>query len=111
MTNYLKVASQVQTLRGILAELRQANPKGTIKDSLAARYVLSQYHKYNTTDLQLCKQKDEVHFLAQTYLTYLQSTKNSMRIRSEYKGKGERSVQETADMVGFKLPHDPKHTK
>lgn len=108
MTNSLKLVKQVQILREILAELRNANPKGTIKDSLAARYVLSQYQKFNTTDLQICKEKEEVNYLAQTYLTYLQSTKNSLRIRSYYKGKGERSIRETADMVGFKLPHDPK---
>lgn len=108
MTNAVKIATQVQTLRGILAELRNANPRGTIKDSLAARFILSQYKKFNTTDLQLCKEKEEVHFLAQSYLTYLQSTKNTLRIRNHYKGKGERSVKETADMVGFKLPHDPK---
>ncbi|KAG7201019.1 hypothetical protein KM043_003371 [Ampulex compressa] len=29
-------------------------------------------------------------------------------IRSRYTGKGERSIKETADLVGFKLPHDPK---
>jgi len=97
-----------KTLRAILNELRFASPNGSIKDSLASQYVLSQFRKYQTTDEQLCKVKDEVYFLAQTYLCYLQSSRNYKKINDEYKGAGERTVEATAKMVGFKLPHDPK---
>lgn len=97
-----------KTLRGILNELRHASPNGCIKDSLPAKYVISQFKKYQTTDEQLCKEKDEMLFLGNTYLCYLQSSKNYKRINDEYKGVGERSVEDTAKMVGFKLPHDPK---
>jgi len=100
--------SAVKTLRTLLNELRLASPNGSIKDSLASQYVLSQFRKYQTTDEQLCKVKDEMHFLGQTYLSYLQSSRNYKRINDEYKGVGERSVADTAKMVGFKLPHDPK---
>ncbi|KAG5683669.1 hypothetical protein PVAND_012936 [Polypedilum vanderplanki] len=98
----------VKILRGILNELRQASPNGCIKDSLAAKYVISQFKKYQTTDEQLCKEKNEMLFLGNTYLCYLQSSKNYKRINDEYKGAGERTTEETARMVGFKLPHDPK---
>jgi hypothetical protein len=98
----------LKVLRGILHELRQASPNKSIKDSLAAQYVIKQFRKYQTTDEQLCKEKDEMLFLGQTYLTYLQSSKNYKRINDEYKGAGERTVEDTARMVGFKLPHDPK---
>lgn len=47
-------------------------------------------------------------FLGNTYLCYLQSSRIYKRINDEYKGAGERSVEATAKMVGFKLPHDPK---
>jgi len=97
-----------KTLRAILNELRFASPNGSIKDSLASQYVLSQFRKYQTTDEQLCKVKDEVYFLVQTYLCYLQSSRNYKKINDEYKGAGERTVEATAKMVGFKLPHDPK---
>lgn len=96
------------TLRGLLRELRLASPNGNIKESLAAKYILSQFKKYQTTDQTLCKAKEEMEFLGRTYLCYLQSRRSYEAIRIEYTGKGERSVQDTATMVGFKLPHDPK---
>ncbi|KAL7028258.1 hypothetical protein ACKWTF_005779 [Chironomus riparius] len=100
--------SGTKVLRGILNELRLASPNKCIKNSLAAKYVVSQFKKYRITDEQLCKEKDEMLFLGNTYLCYLQSSRIYQRINDEYKGAGERSVEDTAAMVGFKLPHDPK---
>jgi hypothetical protein len=97
----------VKTLRGLLSELRIASPNGSIKDSLTSQYVISQFRKYQTTDEQLCKEKDEMHFLADTYLSYLQSMRKYKSISAEYRGAGERTVEATAEMVGFKLPQDP----
>lgn len=100
--------SATKTFRGILRELRSASPNKTIKDSLPAQYVIKQFKKYQTTDEQLCKEKDEMHFLGKTYLCYLESSRKYQKINDEYKGVGERSVADTAKMVGFKLPFDPK---
>ncbi|XP_018802594.1 PREDICTED: UPF0562 protein C7orf55 homolog [Bactrocera latifrons] len=100
--------TSTKTLRSLLQELRSASPKGCIKNSLAARYILAQYKKYSTTDLQLCKARDEALFLGQTYLTYLSSLRKYNELYKDYHGRGERSVKETADLVGFKLPTDPK---
>lgn len=97
-----------KNLRSLLQELRSASPNGCIKNSLAARYILAQYKKYSTTDLQLCKAQDEALFLGQTYLTYLSSLRKYNALYKEYHGRGERSVKETANLVGFKLPTDPK---
>lgn len=97
-----------QTLRKLLNELRLASPNGHIKDNLAAKYILNQFKRHRTTDETLCKAREEMHFLGQTYACYLASKRQFEAIRSEYTGKGERSVQDTATMVGFKLPHDPK---
>lgn len=95
--------------RSIIHELRLASPNGTInKDSLVLKYITSQYRKYKTTDQQLCKAREEMQFLGNTYLCYLQSLRKQEDIQKHFKGKGERSVKDTADMVGFKLPHDPK---
>jgi hypothetical protein len=98
----------VKTFRSILNELRLVSPNGTIKDSLAAQYVITQFRKYQTTDEQLCKEKDEMLFLGQTYNCYLHSIRNLKKINDEYKGAGERTIRDTANLVGFKLPHDPK---
>jgi len=95
--------------RSLIHELRLASPNGIMnKDSLAFKYISSQYHKYKTTDQQLCKAREEMQFLGNTYLCYLRSLRKQESIQKHFTGKGERSVKETADMVGFKLPHDPK---
>ncbi|XP_065356392.1 protein FMC1 homolog [Calliphora vicina] len=100
--------SATKTLRALLQELRSASPNGCIKNSLAARYILAQYKKFSTTDQQLCKARDEALYLGQTYLTYMSSLRKYNELYKEYHGRGERTVRETADMVGFKLPSDPK---
>lgn len=98
-----------QLYRSILNELRLASPNGKLsKESDAYKYVTAQFQKYETTDEVLCKAKEEMKFLGETYLTYMRSLRKISEIQHEFKGKGERSVEETANMVGFKLPHDPK---
>ncbi|ERL92077.1 protein FMC1 homolog [Dendroctonus ponderosae] len=100
--------SKITTLRGLIQELRYAIPDSGLKDNLAFQYIVEQYRKYNTTDQQLCKAREEMDFIANSYLCYLRSSRLSRQIHDEFHGKGERSVQDTARMVGFKLPHDPK---
>ncbi|KAB0802349.1 hypothetical protein PPYR_04535 [Photinus pyralis] len=101
-------ANSIKTLRQIIHELRRAIPQGNLKDNLAIRYLFDQYRLFNMTDQQICKAKDEVLFAANTYLCYLRSSRIQQEIHNQYHGKGERSVKETANIVGFKLPHDPK---
>lgn len=78
--------SATKVLRGILKELRLISPNKNIKDSLPAQYVIDQFKKYQTTDEQLCKEKDEMLFLGKTYLSYLESSRKYKRINDEYKG-------------------------
>ncbi|XP_063891709.1 protein FMC1 homolog [Helicoverpa armigera] len=96
------------TLRQLLSELRKQGSSKKLADNQMAQYVFSQYRKYQTTDQQLCKAIDEMHFKAKTYCDYLVNSRRYKEINTEFKGKGERSVEETARMVGFKMPHDPK---
>ncbi|RZB38640.1 SRR1-like protein, partial [Asbolus verrucosus] len=103
-----RMVSKVNTLRQIISELRCALPENSLKNNLALQYILSQYRKYKTTSEQLCKAREEVEFVANTYLCYLKSSRLHQEIHAEFHGKGERSVRETANLVGFKLPHDPK---
>lgn len=98
-----------QLYRSLLNELRLSNPAGKLnKESMAYKYITDQFEKHQTTDQTLCKAKEEMRFLGETYLCYLRSQRKYTEILNDYKGNGERSVKETADMVGFKLPHDPK---
>jgi len=100
--------SGIKTLRQITHELRHTSPQGTLKDSLVLRYILDQYRKFKMTDQQVCKATEEVNFIANTYLCYLRSSRMEQEIHKLYHARGERSVRETADIVGFKLPQDPK---
>lgn len=98
-----------QLYRSLLNELRLANSTSRMhKDSLAAKYIANQFEKHQTTDEILCKAREEMKFLGETYLCYLQSLRKFNEIQRVYKGKGELNTKDTADMVGFKLPHDPK---
>lgn len=99
---------KISLLRQIISELRYTLPEGSLKNSLNLKYIINQFRKYNTTDQQLCKAKEEVEFIAKSYLCYLKSLRLEKQIFDEFHGKGERTVEETAKMVGFKLPHDPK---
>lgn len=95
--------------RAIINEIRLVSPNGVAKkDSPIMKYLSSQYRQHATTDELLCKAKEEAKFLGETYLCYLKSVRRQAEIVKEYGGKGERSVEETAGLVGFKLPHDPK---
>lgn len=102
------MAGKVSILRQLVSELRHTLPEGRLKDNLALQYILTQFKKFKTTDEQLCKARAEMEFIARTYLCYLKSSRIEQEIHNEFHGKGERTVQDTAKMVGFKLPHDPK---
>lgn len=102
------MSGNISLLRQIISELRYALPEGGLKNNLTLKYIIGQFRKYNTTDQQLCKAKEEIEYIAKTYLCYLRSSRVEKQILEEFHGKGERTVEETAKMVGFKLPHDPK---
>ncbi|KAL1402353.1 hypothetical protein pipiens_006129 [Culex pipiens pipiens] len=99
----------------ILPVLKQAHireihisSEANANDSLAAKYITAQFRKFETTEQQHCRAKEEMQFAANTYLCYLESVRKLKELNAAYSGRGERSIRETADMVGFKLPHDPK---
>lgn len=96
------------TLKKLLTELKAITPEANRKESLAAKYVVSQFKKFETTEQQHCRAKEEMQFAAETYLCYLRSVRKHKELSEMYSGRGERSIRDTADMVGFKLPHDPK---
>lgn len=101
-----KMTTSSRTLKQLLNELRAINSDGAYP--LAAKYIRDQYRRFETTEQQHCRAKEELQFTAETYRCYLQSTRMLKALNESYRGKGERSIRDTADMVGFKLPHDPK---
>uniref|UniRef100_A0A2M4ATS9 Protein FMC1 homolog n=1 Tax=Anopheles triannulatus TaxID=58253 RepID=A0A2M4ATS9_9DIPT len=106
MATVTKIASS-RTLKQLLSELKHVSSTDG-SASLAAKYITDQYRRFETTEQQHCRAKEELQFTADTYRCYLESVRKLKELNEVYRGKGERSIRDTADMVGFKLPHDPK---
>ena len=103
-------------LRRLLREIRLSishHAQGGIlkpNDLKITQYILKQYRQYGLTEMQYCKASKEMTYLADTYATYLSSQRKWQDVHSEYHTKGDRTVSETARLVGLKLPqeYDPK---
>ncbi|KAG8298099.1 hypothetical protein J6590_020766 [Homalodisca vitripennis] len=104
----MAVNPNLRILRHLASELRTSSFSGTLKDSPAFPFILNQYRRFKVTDQQLCKAQEEMRYMSETYLCYLKSSRQYVELHKQYQGKGERSTEETANLVGFKLPHDPK---
>jgi len=100
--------SALKGLRRLTSELRHAfGPGVKLHDTRITQHILTQYRKHQVTERQNCKAAQEMTHLADSYATYLQSQRKWKDIHEEYH-KQELSVKQTADKIGFKLPHDPK---
>ena len=106
--------AQRTVLRRILSEIRM-NLNQSPGESVArlrglplANHILGQFRRNQVTEKQICKQDRELSNLADNYANYLTSQRLWLNVHQEYHSKSERSVTDTARIVGFKLPHDPK---
>ena len=98
-----------KSVRRVFTELRRSLDHGAkVKDLRISQYIMEQYRKHQLTEKQHCKATQEMNHLVDSYATYLSSQRKWHKVHQEYHSSGERSVKETATMVGFKLPHDPK---
>ncbi|XP_027140571.1 protein FMC1 homolog isoform X1 [Larimichthys crocea] len=107
------LSSPLRVCRGILKELRAIQGPG-YKRSLAYGYVMDQFRKNkaslppsNVTGERYCRAQQEAHHDSHTYLCLLESTRNHMLLHNLYHGKGERSPEEVAGLVGLRLPTQP----
>ncbi|XP_020853766.1 protein FMC1 homolog isoform X2 [Phascolarctos cinereus] len=98
-----------RTLRALLRELRywSAATDRPYRDTAAYRYLVEAFRAHRVTSEKLCRAQHELHFQAATYLCLLRSTRNHVALHQEFHGKGERSVQEAAGVVGLTLPQQP----
>uniref|UniRef100_A0A8D9B6D5 Protein FMC1 homolog n=1 Tax=Cacopsylla melanoneura TaxID=428564 RepID=A0A8D9B6D5_9HEMI len=110
----LNYTSKVSVLRKLVSELRKVHniqslnkvsPTTTyLKDQDSIKYIFNQYRKNQVTDEQVCKEQESMNYLVNTYLCYLSSKRTHEQIVKDFHSRGERSVQDTADLVGFTLP-------
>lgn len=100
------LGAPLRTLRALLRELRHAAGR-SYRDSPAYRHVLAAFRAHRVTSEKLCRAQQELHFQAATYLCLLRSVREHEALHREYHGRGERSPQEVAGLVGFRLPQQP----
>ncbi|XP_018011604.1 protein FMC1 homolog [Hyalella azteca] len=99
---------KLSSLRTILRHVRHNNGNAqAINKSPTYAYIMEQYRKNSVTDAQYCQEQQEMAFIAETYATYLDAGLRYKELYDEFHHP-ERTVEETARMVGFKLPHDPE---
>ncbi|CAN2390941.1 mitochondrial proton-transporting ATP synthase complex assembly [Pristimantis euphronides] len=101
------MSSPVHTFRGLLRLLRDSCGVQRYRGTAACGFLREQFRKHQVTSEKLCLAHQELHFQASTYLCLLQSVRNHLIFHEEYHGKGERSVEEVAGLVGFKIPQQP----
>jgi len=97
-----------QVLTQILHEVRRSVTSKSVRSLPLTSHILDQYRRHQVTEKQHCKANQELSHLASSYATYLTSQRLWLSVHQEYHAKSERTVADTAKMVGFKLPHDPK---
>ncbi|XP_061604859.1 protein FMC1 homolog [Phyllopteryx taeniolatus] len=98
--------SSLRVYRGILKELRAMQGQH-YKRSLAYNYVTDQFRKNQVTGERYCRAQQEAFHASQTYLCLLASSRNHKALHNLYHGKGERSPDEVAGLVGLRLPTQP----
>lgn len=70
----------------------------------AVEHLMSLFRANQVTEKRYCRPEDHYKYFAQTYLTYLRSSRLQAELTKKYFTKGERSVEESAKLVGLRLP-------
>ncbi|MBN3319789.1 FMC1 protein, partial [Atractosteus spatula] len=100
------LAPPLRVCRGILKEIRAA--KGpNYQQSIVYRYLLEQFRKNQVTSEKLCRAQQESLHSASSYLCLLSSVRLHSSLHALYHGRGERSTEEAAGLVGLRLPAQP----
>lgn len=70
--------------------------------------MIEEIRKHDITDQRICRAPQELNFIGESYRTYLESGEEYRTLYTKHYGKGEKSVQESANIVGLKLPEPAK---
>ncbi|XP_005097606.1 protein FMC1 homolog [Aplysia californica] len=97
-------SSASRVLRSLAKELGRVYRKEKLQDVPAYAYLHEQMKNFEVTDEKICRAHNEVQHVAETYLCYLESLRKQEELSQQYKGRGERSVESSAEIVGLKLP-------
>ncbi|KAL4143782.1 hypothetical protein QTP88_006068 [Uroleucon formosanum] len=93
-------------LRSLTREFRYVTLDGKLLDRPLMRLILSEYRSNQVTPAQYCRGPNEMVWVADTYLQYIRSQRICRELTDKHQRR-EKTVQETADMIGFRLPSAP----
>ncbi|VDK60498.1 unnamed protein product [Cylicostephanus goldi] len=79
------------------------------KNSPQYKYLVDQLRDHQVTQRIYSKAPQEAEHVANLYATYLSRTRKLAKLEERYKG-GERSVEESARLVGLNLPEKKEWT-
>lgn len=94
--------SPLLLLRLLSRELRQRSNKKLL-DRPLMQWILSEFRSNQITQEQYCRSPKEMTWVADTYCQYLRAQRLCRELVDKSQ-KREKTIQETADMVGFRLP-------
>ncbi|KAK3713838.1 hypothetical protein RRG08_033811 [Elysia crispata] len=93
-----------QVLRSLAKELKSIYKKENLQEIPTYAYLQEQFRNFRVTEQKICRAQHEVNHVAATYLCYLESARKLEELSSQYRGRGDRSVESSANIVGLKLP-------
>lgn len=102
----------VSLFRNLIRELNLSHVKSytPLNKTPAYQYIVDQFRQYKLTASKLCRGENEVEHMARTYLCYLESSRKHEALHNQYKGSPDRSIEESARLVGLQVPDVQKET-
>ncbi|VDD90112.1 unnamed protein product [Enterobius vermicularis] len=95
-------AAIIPIIRAIFSEYRHADSNFSSTKPVV-KFIMGELRYHRLTQRVLCKAPNEMEHLASTYRHYLQSIRKLIELEQKYQG-GERSIEESAHLVGLELP-------
>ncbi|KAJ8036546.1 Protein FMC1-like [Holothuria leucospilota] len=96
----------LMVLRGLIRELRYVKPEHSPRNLMAYQHIMEQYRSNQVTSEKVCRAQQELLHKAKTYLSLLQGIREHEALQEEFKGR-ERTVEDSARLVGLQLPKTP----
>ncbi|CAL2037943.1 hypothetical protein CAEBREN_05950 [Caenorhabditis brenneri] len=97
-----KTLTAANTFKNIIAELKKVD-KNFTPQCAQYKYLMEQMRADQVTTRRYSKAENESESVAKLYLSYIQGTRRLNELQERYKG-GEKTVEESARLVGLKLP-------
>lgn len=100
----IKYVDSLCTLRAIRHELNRLFQKNSTSKDVSVKHIINLFRDNQVTERRYCRPAGHYKYFADTYLTYLKSSRLQDELTSKYFNKGDRSIADSAKLVGLELP-------